>query len=129
MHRDWAGGAALSWAWLRLVLLSGALGAMINIVPSTISKEKRRPVYKWTYIDSMVVRAVLGGVYAFIVYIATLGHLLPLTIPSDFETAMSFLTVLAFASGYSDRLFGQVLRNLITGKASSDKKGSAGSRA
>ena len=120
--QDCACGAALSWAWLRLVLLAGGLGAMINIVPSTISKEKRRPVYKWTYIESMGVRAVLGGVYAFIVYIATLAHVLPLAIPSDFETAISLLTVLGFASGYSDRLFGQVLRNLITGEKNSSKK-------
>ena len=123
--QDCVCGAALSWAWLRLVLFSGGLGAMINIVPSTISKEKRRSEYKWTYIKSMGVRAVLGGVYAFIVYIATLAHVLPLAIPSDFKTAISFLTVLGFVSGYSDRLFGQVLRNLITGKSSSKKKDSA----
>ena len=120
--QDCACRAALSWAWLRLVLLAGGLGAMINIVPSMISKEKRRPVYWWTYIESMVVRAVLGGVYAFIVYIATLAHVLPLTVPSDLKTAISFLTVLGFASGYSDRIFGQVLRNLIMGKSSSKKK-------
>ena len=127
--QDCACGAALSWAWLRLVLLAGGLGAMINIVPSTIGEEKRRSVYAWTYIVSMGVRAVLGSVYAFIVYVATLAHVLPLTIPSDLETAVSFLTVVGCASGYSDRLFGQVLSNLITGKGSSEKKGSPGSRA
>ena len=120
--QDCACGAALSWAWLRLVLLAGGLGAMINIVPSTISEEKRRPVYALTYIVSMGVRAVLGSVYAFIVYVATVAHVLPLTIPSDLKAAVSFLTVLGFASGYSDRLFGQVLSNLITGKSSSKKK-------
>lgn len=123
---DGAGGAALSWAWLRPVLLAGGLGAMISIVPSTISEEKRRPVYAWTYILHMGVRAVLGSVYAFIVYVATLSHVLPLAVPADPKMAIPFLTVLGFASGYSDRLFGQVLSNLITGKGSSEK-GSADS--
>ena len=120
--QDWADGAALSWAWLRPVLLAGGLGAMISIVPSTISEEKRRPVYAWTYIWSMGVRAVLGSVYAFIVYSATLAHVLPLTIPADLTMAISFVTVLSFASGFSDRLFGQVLSGLITGEKSSSKK-------
>ena len=128
--QDWAGGAALSWAWLRPVLLAGGLGAMINIVPSTISEEERRPVYAWTYVLYMGVRALLGSVYAFIVYSATLAHVLPLTMPADLTTAISFLTVLSFASGYSDRLFGQVLSGLITGeKSSSKKKGSVDSGA
>ena len=123
-----AGDAALSWVWLTPVLLAGGLGAMISIVPSTISEEKRRPVYASTYIWYMGVRAILGSVYAFIVYNATVAQVLPLTIPTDLTTAISFLTVLAFASGFSDRLFGQVLSGLITGEeSSSEKKGSAGS--
>ena len=127
--QDCAGGAALSWAWLRPILFAGGLGAMISIVPSTISEEKRRSVYARTYIGHMGVRAVLGSVYALIVYIATLAHVLPLAVPADPKTAIPFLTVLGFASGYSDRLFRQVLSKLITGKGSSEKKGSADSGA
>ena len=115
-------GAALSWKWLKLVLFAGGLGAMITIVPSTINERKKRSDYSWTYIRYMVVRVVLGSVYAFIVYSATLAHVLPLAIPAEPETAIPFLAVLGFASGFSDRLFSQVLTNLITGKSSSKKK-------
>ena len=74
----------------------------------------------------MVVRVVLGSVYAFIVYSATLAEVLPLAVPAEPKAAMPFLTVLGFASGFSDRLFGQVLSGLITGdESSSEKKGGA----
>ena len=118
--------AALSWAQLMPVLLAGGLGAMITIVPSTINERKKRSDYSRTYIWYMVVRVVLGSVYAFIVYSATLAHVLPLAMPAEPETAIHFRTVLGFASGFSDRLFSQVLSNLITGdKSSPEKKGSA----
>ena len=120
-----AGGTVLSGAWLTPTLLAGGLGAMISIVPSTISEEEKRPDYSRTYIWYMAVRLVLGGVYAFIVYSATLAGVLPLAMPAEPKTAMLFLTVVGFASGYSDRLFAQVLGNLgnlITGKSSSKKK-------
>ena len=119
-------GAALSWARLMPVLLAGGLGAMITIVPSTINERKKRSDYSLTYISYMVVRVVLGSVYAFIVYSATLAEVLPLAVPAEPKAAMPFLTVLGFASGFSDRLFGQVLSGLITGdESSSEKKGAA----
>ena len=121
-----AGGTVLPGAWLRPTLLAGGLGAMISIVPSTIrEEEEKRPDYSSTYIWYMAVRVVLGGVYAFIVYSATLAGVVPLAIPAEPKTAMLFLTVVGFASGYSDRIFVQVLGNLgdlITGKSSSKKK-------
>ncbi len=120
--QDCVCGAALSWKWLKLVFFAGGLGAMITIVPSTINERKKRSDYSRTYIWHMVVRVVLGGVYAFIVYSATLAHVLPLAIPAEPEMAIPFLAVLGFASGFSDRLFSQVLTNLITGKSSSKKK-------
>ncbi len=119
-------GTVLPGAWLRPTLLAGGLGAMISIVPSTIrEEEEKRPDYSWTYIWYMAVRVVLGEVYAFIVYSATLAGVVPLAIPAEPKTAMLFLTVVGFASGYSDRIFVQVLGNLgdlITGKSSSKKK-------
>ena len=127
--QDGAGAVALSWVRpIPVLLLAGGLGAMISIVPATISgQEKMRPEYAWAHIRYMGVRAVLGSVYAVIVYSATLAHVLPLAVPAEPETAIPFLTVLGFASGYSDRLFGQVLSNLITGKGSSEKKENADS--
>lgn len=116
---------ALSWARLMPVLLAGGLGAMITIVPSTINERKKRSDYSWTYIWYMVVRVVLGSVYAFIVYSATLAEVLPLAVPAEPRAAMPFLTVLGFASGFSDRLFGQVLSGLITGDESSSEKTAA----
>ena len=127
---DGAGAVVLPWVRLiPVLLLAGGLGAMISIVPATISEKKRRPGIAWTYIGHMGVRAVLGSVYAFMVYSATLAEILPLAVPVDPRTAIPFLTVLGFASGYSDRLFGQVLSNLITGEGSSEKKGGTDSRA
>lgn len=120
--QDGAGDAAFSWAWLIPVLLAGGLGAMTSIVPSTIGEKKKRSGYAWTYIRHMGVRAVLGCVYAFIVYSAVLADVLPLAVPAEPRTAMPFLIVLGFASGFSDRIFGQVLSNLITGDESSSKK-------
>lgn len=121
-----AGDTVLPGAWLRPTLLAGGLGAMISIVPSTIrEEEEKRPDYSSTYIWYMAVRVVLGGVYAFIVYSATVAGVVPLAIPAEPKTAMLFLTVVGFASGYSDRIFVQVLGNLgdlITGKSSSKKK-------
>ena len=120
-----SGAIVLSGAWLTPTLLAGGLGAMISIVPSTISEEEKRPDYSRTYIWHMAVRVLLGSVYAFIVYSATLAEVLPLAMPAEPETAMPFLTVVGFASGYSDRLFVQMLGNLITGKSSSKKKDGA----
>ena len=88
---------------------------MVSIVPSMISAEKKRTDYSSTYIWYMILRAVLGSVYALVVYSATLAHVLPITIPADLMTAIPFLAVLGFASGFSDRLFGQVLSGFITG--------------
>ena len=99
--------AALSWAWLIPVLLAGGLGAMVYIVPSTISEEKRRPMYAWTYVLYMGVRAVLGSVYAFIVYSATLAQVLPFTIPADPTAAVCFLV----RAQLRIRLFGPALRS------------------
>ena len=119
---DGAGGVALSFALLIPVLLAGGLGAMTNIVPSMIAAEKpKRLDYSTTYIWYMFVRVILGGVYAFIVYGATLAHVLPITIPAEPMMAIPFLVVLGFASGVSDRLFGQVLSSFITGATSSSK--------
>ena len=119
--QDGASGDALSWARLTMVLLAGGLGAMVNIVPATIAAEKKRLASSSTYIWHMLVRMILGSVYAFIVYSATLAHVLPIAIPANPMTAIAFLAVLAFASGYSDRLFGQVLNRFITGTTNSSK--------
>ena len=128
--QDGASGDALSWARLTMVLLAGGLGAMVNIIPSTIATEKKRLAYSSTYIWYMLVRVILGGVYAFIVYSATLAGVLPIKTPAEFMTAIPLLAVLGFASGYSDRLFGQVLSGFIMGATSSSKtKRSVGSGA
>ena len=130
VSQDGACSDGLSWARFTLVLFGGGLGAMVNIVPSMIAAEEKRTEYSSTYVWYVILRAVLGGVYALVVYSATLAHVLPITIPPELMTEIAFLAVLGFASGYSDRLFGQVLRGFITGtESSSKKKGRAGSRA
>ena len=112
----------LSWARLTTVFFAGGLGAMLNIVPSMIGAETKRTDYSDTYIWYMILRVVLGSVYAFVVYSATLAHMLPITIPAELMTAIPFLAVLGLASGFSDRLFGQVLSGFISGAESSSRK-------
>ena len=121
-NRQDGAGAVLSWARFMPVLFAGGLGAMVNIVPSLIGEKSNRPDYSLTYFLYMIVRVFLGGVYAFIVYSATLAHVLPITIPAETMTAVPFLAVLGFAAGSSDRLFGQVLSGFITGVENSSKK-------
>ena len=116
VSQDGARSDGLSWARFTIVFFAGGLGAMVNIIPSMIAAEKKRTEYSSTYIWYMILRAVLGSVYALVVYLATLAHVLPITIPAEFMTAIPFLAVLAVASGFSDRLFGQVLSGFITGK-------------
>ena len=120
--QDRASSDGLSWALFKIVFFAGGLGAMVSIVPSMIGAEKKREDYSSTYIWYMILRAVLGTVYALVVYSAALAHVLPITIPAELRAAIPFLAVLGFASGYSDRLFGQVLSGFITGAGSSSRK-------
>ena len=127
---DGASIDGLSWARFKIVFFAGGIGAVVNLVGSMIFAEKKRTGYSSTYISYMILRAVLGGVYALVVYSATLARVLPITIPAELMTAIPLLALLGFASGFSDRLFGQVLSGFITGaESSSKKKGDAGSRA
>lgn len=127
--QDAVANDGLSWARVAFVFALGGLGAMVSIVPSMIAAEKQRSVYWHAYILDILVRVVFGGVYAFIVYSATLAHILPIAVPSEPLAEVSFLAVLGLASGYSDRFFHQVLSSFITGTTSSSKaKSGAGSR-
>jgi hypothetical protein len=98
-------------------LLAGALGALTSATGS-IAEERsaRRQEYWWTLQVQLAIRTILGGVYALVVLAAVSSQLIPMTIPKT-EALLAFIFVLSFVAGFSDKLFGQTVSQLITGKS------------
>jgi hypothetical protein len=97
------------------LLLSGSIGAMITVVRSLITEEKVRPDYANTLLVNILIRVAFGAVYAIAVVFALLANVLPVRPSSDSGLPM-FLVLMAVAAGVSDKLFGQVISGVITGK-------------
>lgn len=98
---------------LATILSVGAVGALTSTL-SSIGREKARFEYLRTLIVQMIVRALLGSVYALVVYAAVAAQYLPIKIPTTSTDQLALFVLLAFAAGFSDRLFGQTVSQLIS---------------
>lgn len=110
--------------WIVPTGLMGGIGALTSVL-SAIGQEKYKEEYVSTLKRQVVVRTILGVVYALVVYLAAWGNILPLEVEQGQELPL-YLFV-GFVSGFSDKLFGQTVSQFITGKRgkkpSSSKRG------
>ena len=73
----------------------------------------------------MVVRSLLGVVYALVVYAGVWSGILPLSVPDSGDGQLAFFLVLGFVAGFSDKLFGQTVSQFITKTSSTSSKDEA----
>jgi hypothetical protein len=104
------------------VLLAGGIGATITTLNSLILEEKLR-TESFAIFLNVVIRIAFGGVYAIIVVFALLsGDILPMIKLGSGLHALMTTVVVAFVSGTSDKLFGQVVGRVIEGKSQKKDK-------
>jgi len=96
------------------VLVGGSLGAMINVVRSVLTEERMRLDYTSALLLNVGIRVAFGAIYAIVVVFALFSEILPVK-PND-KGLLMFVVVAAVAAGWSDKLFGEVVSNVITGK-------------
>lgn len=106
--------------WLPAACAAGAIGAAASSLLSSF-KEKQRQDYISTLKWQMVSRALLGVVYALVVYSGVYSTIVPLAVPKDPEQQRALFLGLGFVAGFSDKLFGQTVSQFIT-KSSAPKK-------
>jgi hypothetical protein len=99
--------------WLIPGLLAGALGSNTSAIVAIADETARKEEFFWTLVVQLVVRTTLGAVYAFMVLAAVSSQLVPLA-PSKPEILLPFVLALSFVAGFSDKLFGQTVSQLIT---------------
>jgi hypothetical protein len=115
--------------WLSMSLLAGAIGAATSLL-SSIGSEKVREEYFMALLVQMAVRTLIGIVYALVVYAGVSSDTIPIRVPSGLEKEIAFYILLGFFAGFSDKLFGQTLRQFLAesggsgSKAKSKAKGS-----
>ena len=114
------GGKELLKNFLWPVALAGGIGATISALLA-LKQEKTRTSQKWILFTNILVRSLLGFVYAGFVLAALDGGVLPLSIKS--EGGVAFLLALGFVSGLSDQMFGQAVSRFIeTGRSEDTSK-------
>ncbi len=121
-------GPMLFDQWLVPGMLAGALGAITSATGAIADESARRDEYWWTLLAQLVVRTMLGAVYAFVVLAAVSSQLFPMSIPK-LEDSLPFVLALGFVAGFSDKLFGQTVSQLITKsstQASPARRGNSG---
>jgi len=91
---------------------------MITVVQSVIVEERVRPEYVAVLSMNSLIRVAFGSVYAITVVFALLSNLLPLRLNTEGGLAMA-VVITAIAAGVSDRLFGKVISDIVTGKKDS----------
>jgi hypothetical protein len=103
-------GDQSSSTWLPMGLVAGAMGAMVSATSSIGDDTEARRV-PLMLIARMLLRMLLGAVYALVVLAAVMSHLVPFTIPTD--APLAFFVVVAVAAGFSDKVFGETVSKLI----------------
>src|SRR5205823_226499 len=111
--RQLAPGLVVFDQWLVPGMLAGALGAITSAIGAIADESARRNEYWWTLFVQLVVRTMLGAVYAFVVLAAISSQLFPMAIPRA-ESSLAFVLTVGFLAGFSDKLFGQTVSQLIT---------------
>jgi len=108
--------------WLMATCIAGAIGAAVSSLAS-IRQEKQRDDYQSTLQWQMISRAVLGLIYAMLVYSATFSNVVPLKYPTEANAQGPFFLALGFIAGFSDKLFGQTVSQFITKSSAPAAKG------
>ncbi|MTK63122.1 MAG: hypothetical protein F8N15_00920 [Methanobacterium sp.] len=108
----WPPGPVLLSHWLIPGTLAGALGATTTATTAISNETARREEYLYTLMMQLLLRTALGAVYALVVLAAASSKFIPIMTPSS-ETSVMFALVLGFVAGFSDKLFGQTVSQLI----------------
>jgi len=115
--------------WLFTAMPAGALGAAVTAIGAIRDESARREEFLLTLVAQMVVRIMLGVVYALAILAALFSQILPIKVSVEPDAQFALVLVLAIAAGFSDKFFGQTVSHLITKSSSSEDKADKGKAA